>query len=354
MICYAERVNTPQSEATDFLRNVLSDLFGGSPNIKNVLRRCAHAYQILGWSQQLAWLQNELNGYSAGMDLPWYRKSVRGLTAWHPTGGLYAILDSVVEDRHSTKKEPPQYGEMDVWVGIDWILSAAQSGYVESTGRKSSRYISYRHESIETEEMTVYDKQVFQTIITNIENQAFASASNAYTILTYGDALQEVWQAYRTKVEEYLVPIGFGKHLDTIRNGLNSQNPQDWRAAMWSCRDMFHDLATYLWQDKRDTYGYLPGKGNDCKLQVTKNDYVNRLGAYLHQKAIVGTTGTYLRAEMERIYQSIKTLNALDSKAHGEVTIFDVRSAAIGTYVILGEMATRTDMRPVTEYCNPQ
>ncbi len=347
-------MNTPQSEAIDILRNVLSDLFGGSPNLKNALRRCAHVYQILGWSQQLAWFQNELNGYSAGMDLPWYRKSLRGLTDWHVTGGMNTIIASVVEDSHSIKKEPPRYTEMDVWAGIDWILLVAQSGYVESTGRKSSRYISFRHESVETEEMTVYGEQVFQAVITKIENQAFASASNAYAILSYGDALRDVWQAYRAKVEEQLVPLGFGKHLDTIRNGLSSQNPQDWRAAMWSCRDMFHDLATYLWQDKRDTYDYLPGRGNTGKLQVTSNDYVNRLGAYLHQKAIAGTIGTYLRVEIERIYESINRLNALASEAHNEVSIFDARTTAIGTYTILGELAARTDMKPVTKYCNPQ
>lgn len=70
---------------------------------------------------------------------------------------------------------------------------------------------------------------------------------------------------------------------------------------MWSCRDILHDLAAYLWQDPRETYEHLPGKGKDRKLRVTKSDYVNRLGAYLHE------TGAYIRAEMERVYHSIKT-----------------------------------------------
>lgn len=347
-------MSNPQSESIDILKNVLNDFFIGSVEIKSVLRRCTHVCQILGWHEQLSWFQNELNGYPSGAELPWYRKSIKGHTKWHVTGGIYTVLDSVVEDGYSAKKEPLKYTEIDVWDGIDWILSAAQSGYVESTGRRSTKYISFREKNVETEEMNVYDKQVFQTILTNIGNLAFNFASNSYAILQYGDALQDVWQAYRAKVEEQLIATGFTKHLDTIRNGLNSQNPQDWRAAMWSCRDILHDLAAYLWCDQRETYEYLPGQGEGGKLRVTESDYVNRLGAYLHQKSVVGKMGAYLRAEMERLYHSISTLNELDSRAHSEVTLTDIRTVAIGTYTILGEIATRTDMKPVTEYCNPQ
>jgi len=260
----------------------------------------------------------------------------------------------VIEDGYSVRKEPTTYTEMDVGSDIDWIISVAQSGYVQSTGRKSQKYISFEHRHVETEEMNVFDKQVFQIIIKNIESPAFDFASNSYSILRYGDTLQDIWQAYRASVEECLAPVGLAKHLDTIRNGLNSQNPQDWRAAMWSCRDILHDLATYLWRDERETYEYLPGQGKNGKLRVTDSDHVNRLGAYLHQKAVSGKTGAYLRAEMERIYRSISTLNELDNKAHSEFTLLDARTVAIGTYTILGEIVTRTDMKPVIEYCNPQ
>lgn len=352
--CYNTGVSAPQDEAIDILKGVLDNLFSGNVDLKTVLRRCAHVCQMLNWGEQLSWFQNELYGYPSGVELPWYRKAIRGRRKWRVTGGIYTVLDSVIEDEHSTKKEPITYTTIDIRTGIDWILSAAQSGYVESTSKKSSKHIRFRHKDVETEEVDIYDEDVFQTILTNIENLAFNFASSSYPILQYGDALQDVWQAYRARVEESLVPIGFAEHLDTVRNGLNSQNPQYWRAAMWSCRDILHDLAVYLWRDQRETYEHLPGQGKGGKLRVTESDYVNRLGAYLHQKGVVGKMGAYLRAEMERIYHSISTLNELDSKAHSEVTLFDVRTAAIGTYTILGEIVTRTDMKPVIEYCSPQ
>ena len=211
---------------------VLNEFFSGDVDLKNVLRRCAHVYQILSWNEQLSWFQNELSGYPKGVELPWYRRSIKGSTEWLVTGGLDTVLESVIEDGHSTKEEPVTYTEMDVWMGIDWVLSAAQSGYTESTGRKSSKYISFRNKHVETKEANVYSQYVFQTILNNIENLVFNFASNSYSILRYGDTLQDVWEAYRAKVEEHLVTIGFAERLDTIQNGLNSQNPQDWRAAM--------------------------------------------------------------------------------------------------------------------------
>ena len=172
-------------------------------------------------------------------------------------------------------------------------------------------------------------------------------------MLCYSDVIQDIWQGYRTKIDEHLITLGLSKHFDAIRNGLNSSNPQDWRNAMWSCRDILHDLAAYLWRDQRKTYEHLPGKGENNTLEVTDSHYVNRLGAYLHQKGIDKEYRAYLSAEMERIYNSIKTLNELDSKAHGKITLHDACLAAIGTYIILGELITRTDMKPITEYRSP-
>jgi hypothetical protein len=346
-------VSKSQDEAVDVLKSVLGNLFGGNVDIKNALRQCAHVCQILGWSEQLAFFQNELSGYAEAAELPWYRKGIKGRVEWLAAGGLQASVACAIQDQYRTTEKPTRYTEMDVWAGIDWILSAAQSGYTESTGNKSSEYISFQHEHVETVEAKIYDKYAFQTVVTNIENMVFGFVSESYSLLCYGDVLQDIWQGYCAAIDEHLIPIGLSKHLDAIRNGLRSANPQEWRTAMWSCRDILHDLAAHLWRDPRPTYEHLPGKGQNGRLEVTDSYYVNRLGAYLHQKAIDKEVRRYLSAEMERIYNSIKALNELDCEAHGEITLQDARSAVIGTYVMLGELVIRTDMKPITEYRNP-
>jgi len=345
------QMTTPQEEAASILKLLLDGVFSHTLGIKDILRQCAHVCRILGWTQQRTWFQTELEGYPSGSELPPYRK-VEGRTRWLATGGHHTVLDKVVDDSFSLarerEEEPTEVVSLDVWAGIDWIISVAEHGYAESTDETSERYISFRHRHIEIEKVRQFDKSVFQATIDRLESLAFDFVSEAYSLLRYGDALHDVWQAYSEEVDGHLTTIGFGAHLDAIRNGLSSANPQDWRTAMWSCRDLLHDLADYLWQDTRDTYDHLPGK--DGRLRVTKSDYVNRLSAYLHCKGTTGHAGAYLRAEMERIYGSIDTLNDLDNKAHSGITITDVRTAAIGTYFIIGELVIRTDMQPVRDY----
>lgn len=340
-------MSNPQDEAIATFKLVLDSFFTGTVNIKNILRHCVHACQILGWNEQRSWFDNELLGYPNRVELPACRRII-GHTKWVPTGGFGTVLDSVINDQHRTTEEPTKSVNLDVRAGIDFIISAAQHGYREHTGNKSTRYISFRSQNIEIEELNNYDNSLFQIMIQNIENLVFDFVSKSYSLLHYGDVLQDIWQGYRREVDKRLIDIGFGGHLDAIRSGLNSANPQEWRQAMWSCRDVLHDLADYLWKDTRDTYERLPGK--DGNLKVTKSDYINRLAAYLHCKGITGETGAYLRAEMERIYHSIDTLNDLDSKAHDKIKLADVRTAAIGTYFIIGEIVLRTDMQPVTSY----
>lgn len=339
----------PQSEAISIFESLLDAFFKGIIDIKNALRHCAHACQILGWTDQLKWFDHELRGYPEGVEIPYYRK-VKGHTDWIPTGGFGTVLDSVIDDQHRITKKRSKVVTFDVWHNIDWVLSAANYGYRESTGKKSSKYVSFRHKNIQTELFHVYDKSAFQTIISEVEALIFTFTSKSYSLLLYADALEDIWKSYRAHVDEALISIGLQQHFDTIRSGLISQNPQDWRAAMWSCRDLLHDLADYLWKDPRPTYTRLSGK--DGYLAVTNDKYVNRLGAYLHYKGITGKKRGYLFAEMERIYHSIDTLNELDSEAHSQITLLDLRMAAIGTYFIVGELAARTDMKPVENYDN--
>jgi hypothetical protein len=79
----------------------------------------------------------------------------------------------------------------------------------------------------------------------------------------------------------------------------------------------------------------------------------NRLAAYIHQKRISGTRGSFLRHEAERLADSIYSLITVQSEAHDPVSLEDARSFAIRTYFVVGELVTRTDMQPVLQYENP-
>ena len=88
-------------------------------------------------------------------------------------------------------------------------------------------------------------------------------------------------------------------------------------------------------------------------MDVTPNKYANRLAAYLHQKGITGTRGRYVRDEVERIAASIRSLVSFQAEAHDPIELVDARSAALGTYFLLGELALKTDLEPITKYGKP-
>src|SRR5215204_2542774 len=134
--------------------------------------------------------------------------------------------------------------------------------------------------------MKVFSPEVFASLLNRLEHAVLEHASKNYTFLMYGEALTHIWEGYRQEVDAKLSDLNYGNHLKTIQNGIRSTNPEDWRLAAYGCRNLFEDVAAYLWQDPRPTYDLLPGKAKNGHLEVTQDKYLNRLSAYLHQQEI--------------------------------------------------------------------
>src|SRR5205807_10215218 len=92
-------------------------------------------------------------------------------------------------------------------------------------------------------EYRIFSAPSFRAVLQRLEEMAFQFASSAYATLRYGNALHDVWQAHRRLVEEKLVTLNLQQHLLAIESGLRSANPEEWRAVLWRCRDLLHDLA---------------------------------------------------------------------------------------------------------------
>ena len=86
---------------------------------------------------------------------------------------------------------------------------------------------------------------------------------------------------------------------------------------------------------------------------MSRGKSLNRLAAYLHQKGLGGTAGQFMRSEIDRLDSSLRRLRAWQSAGHEPVTLEDARSVALSTYQLIGELASRTDFRPVQEYGQP-
>lgn len=346
----------PQHEATQIFTEVIRDLTSGNHDIKTVLRRCQHACQLLSWNGPKAWFSVELAGYPTSTPKPPYRQVLGKLLWKRRRSNFNEILSDVTEqyvyDSAPWEREIEDIS-LEVWWGIDYLLAVAQTGHQERTGETKGGVSRSRRETVELERVRTFSAASFAVVVSEIERMTYEFASQSYTMLRYGNVLTDFWTDYRTQVDATLRSLNLTAHLDAIQLGLQPDNTEAWRAAVLECRNLLNDVANYLWQDSRDTYEHLPGDGQRGKLNVSRGKFASRLAAYVHQKGLRGTAGKFVRDEIERLAVSIRSLIALQSKAHSPISRDDAKTAALGTYFILGELAIKTDMQPVATYGQP-
>jgi hypothetical protein len=301
------------------------------------------------------WFRRELNGYSATDPLPEYRQAIRGSISVEPVDSRASIPGSPIRQfndltglTHPELDNPPQPITRSALRGVDWVLTAARDGYtyqegasIAQRGLGSTAYY---------QNVARFSPIEFQNLANRITSTALERARRIETILTFGDAVRDVWERMRAVTEDSIGSLGLSDHLESIRNAIRSANPEDWRAAMWSCRSVLEGLADRLWQDPNPTYPALQGS-NGGAMEVTRGRTLNRLRAYLHCKGVGGKSGVAIEAELKLLMGSLHGLYGLDNKAHSgdPVSEHDASLAVVTTYSVLSQFALRTDLQPVTD-----
>lgn len=336
---------TPERLATDLLEEVIADIARGAVDVVAILRKCFHACTLLNWDTDAEWFRCELEGYATREELPWYRRDLQAHIDWRPEG-MRELISNIVEEDFRGSGAKPQVTR-DVYSAVGDVVMYAAHGVATKTGKTDSRWSRIDRRDVDVHEVVVVEKATFERLLHQLANEVLRWASRAYRAVGFGDAAGDVWRQFRAVVDEWLASVGFEGHVKLIGDGVLSDQPQAWRQAMWSCRDLLRDVAAHLWRHPGETYSHLTGTDGQ-PMKITPEKYLNRLAAYLHQKGVTGTTGSYLRAEIARLH----ALNDLDSVAHNKdaVTLEDARLAAISTYTLLGEFVLRTDMQPVEQY----
>ena len=336
---------TRNEQAIDLISTVISEIIAGDPDLVRLLRSCFHATGLTGWSEAQSWFQHELEGFPTEATLPSYRQNIAGEIAWRPAS-TYDIAGHFAKRMTYGDSEEPEQTAVDIRAGMTDIVGWSGSGMRGQTLERREKEGGSKNYF--EERFAIYPARAFERLVQAAQNEIFQFASSMQITLLYGDALQDVWEGYRADLEPRLAEMGLSKQLEAIREGIAADNPEKWRMAMLACRNVLQDLGGRLWRDPRANYEPLLNDKNE-PIKIDEKHYINRLLAYLHYKGVTGTTGAYLRDELERINSSMHALNALASKGKSIVTREDARLAAIGTYVLIGEILLRTDGEPVED-----
>jgi hypothetical protein len=339
-------------EALSRLTELLIDITSSSRNLLLILRKCQFVCEILGLNEDKLWFFNEINGYSKN-STPYYRH-IKGYITWDYEGNIVEQFLKSFENNQEIKKlkELKEPVDLNVFIGINWIVSAANNGYLEKTSEV--KVISPYSGNIQYpfRKTCHYPNYEFNNILQKIEEISFNWISKTYVNLKYSSQIKTLWERYQVIVEGVLNKINLSNHLKIINDAIIDENPEKWRVAVLGTRNLLHDLAEYLWQDPRPTYSRLQGSGISGELEVTSDKYVNRLCAYLHQKEIIGKQGKFLRGELDKLGNSISNLNSVEGNAHDTISRELFETVVLFSYFLIGELAIKTDFEPIINYDN--
>jgi hypothetical protein len=345
-----------RDEAVRILDQALTQLMSPTRDIVAVMRSLQHACELMGWPTQQAWFHREVVGYGLETKIPDYRR-VPCRLAWQPRGSAYqntkwmsqAMVygDGLVDEGELAQETEP----FELRIGTEALLSHSHSGLNEDTTETKLGYLRDHGGTIPLRHVKIVDSETLRDVVRQIENFVFEFASKAIVLLKYGNTMGDIWTEYRAALDDTVSQLPFGNHLAAIDEGLGSPNPEMWRSAVLECRNLLSDIAGHLWRDSRITYSGLPaGGGKGGELSVSSEKFANRLRAYLHQKSVTGTRGSFLGDAATYLADAISSLKDFQCEAHQPIARQDARSVAIFTYLFLGELVRRTDMAPIARY----
>jgi hypothetical protein len=342
----------PENEAAEILQNLVKQFSTAGYDIISIMRQCQFVCEIMDWQDAKLWFHQEINGYNADSPLPSHRK-INGIQTWKFEGSIYESV-SYQTDKSMYGLDKSVYTEepdvLDVQTGIQWFLSASETGYTENLTETKKALAPSGKKQIVLRKIRMFSQNSIQSSLSQIERMVFDWISKSYVQLQYGNRVMNLWENYRNTVDKVLQQLELSNHLSVIQDEIRKDNPEAWRTAVLACRNLLNDVANYLWADPKETYDNLPGNGDNGKLSVKLGQYVNRLSAYLHQKSVTGTQGKFLRDEAERLSVSIRSLVSLASSAHQPIEKPLAEMVVLSTFFILGELARKTDLEPITQY----
>ena len=261
------------TEAMDLLVRDVSTL-------PQALRLCLDASILADLADDAEWFRNQLEGYSTTSDLPSYRRNIRGsmrIVPQNPAaatpGSPIRYLNDLGKVTHPSVDDPPRPTVGDFPQGVEWLLEAATRGFLEAVSDWET-LTSPSGLSTQWRWQASFPAEAIEEVVRVIHLDALRKAREAMIALTYGDAVEDIWNEYRRAIEAALPKMGLADNLAAIRDNIQSRNPERWRDAMYACRSALVTLAGNLWKDRAKTYAPIHLDGRAMKLDSTA--YINR------------------------------------------------------------------------------
>ena len=127
--------------------------------------------------------------------------------------------------------------------------------------------------------------------------------------------------------------------IQSIQQGLSSENPEDWANSVHSCRRLIKTVADSLYPPSDEKI-----KLNNKEFGVGEDQYINRLMIYIEKRKNNQTFGNVLKTNVDLIGNRIDALHGAANKGtHSNVSLYEATQYAIYTFLILGDILSLED-----------
>ena len=294
--------DTRQQEAIELCSEILKNI-DDRWELDKTLGKCFHLAMVLNDEPASSWFHQELYGYHKGQEQV---LRIRGRSC------LLGEKEHLVYNSISLIKSEME--RLQNWLNR-----------------------SYSHD-IE-QQLSVY-----QFILPRIKELARIWVSKTYSSVKFGSIPQNVFEETRTFVDnklKELVPEALEKFVSVYDN-LSSSKAEDWANAVHSCRRILKNLADKLYPPTDKVIEKIIN-GKKEKIQLGKDQYVNRLMAFIECKSNSDTYKRIVGSNLEYIGNRLDSVcRAIHKGTHGEISKDEARRYVIYTYLLIGDILSLT------------
>ena len=309
-----------KQEALLLAEDVLSDIELSRISPTDIARKLSRLARLLNDDDGLRWLNYEIGGYPPG---------TLGKYAWEAAGRSNRIVKSV-------------NGQGSAYTGLVGeyaaTIDASKAQMLAATDPSISISSANPHQMVYPGPGNVVERRTLresikqnQGILDRIMGGFHSYASTQYQKLRFGAAVETIFETIRTGVDaniSKLVPEALPK-LSTAFENVSTDDPEQWKNAVFACRELIKTTADALRPSGPDVKG----------IKMGGTQYVNRLANWIENKTSSTTYRKVIKNDLEHLGARLDAVTGAGNKGtHANITKPEASRYVVGTYLLLRDI----------------
>jgi hypothetical protein len=205
-------------------------------------------------------------------------------------------------------------------------IESAKDAPVSIQSANPNQYVMHGNNNFERN-IIRNEAKTAQSAIAGYRTETYNFVSGIYNSEVFGNLVESIFERKRSKTEPKLISVlpDGRERICSIEDNLKSQNPEDWKNAVVSCRALLMDIADAI---------------NPATNEEDKNKYINRLKDYISPKIESKTKKKLSKTFLDELNKRIEqTLDLIQGPAHKDRPTKEMaEDVVLYTYLVISEI----------------